>query len=120
MLPVAPATDACASTRGTPAANMVDRVRAKRAMADLVEDGSDDRKLEHDAVQARAHLARALLEIDEGVKGAAGHQRNASMPLMLHERDMLTTIWVKAGRSAPKPLNKALELRNHEHQQDAR
>ena len=35
MLPVAPATDSRASTSGTPAANMVDSVRAKRAMAAL-------------------------------------------------------------------------------------
>ena len=35
MLPVAPATDSSASTSGTPAANMVDSVRAKRAIAAL-------------------------------------------------------------------------------------
>ena len=39
MLPVAPATEPMASTSGTPAANMVDRVRAKRAMADLTRIG---------------------------------------------------------------------------------
>ena len=33
MLPVAPATDSIASTSGTPAENIVDSVRAKRAMA---------------------------------------------------------------------------------------
>jgi transcriptional regulator GlxA family with amidase domain len=35
MPPVAPATDSNASTRGTPAADMVAKVLAKRAMADL-------------------------------------------------------------------------------------
>ncbi|MNV80138.1 hypothetical protein D3C71_1737230 [compost metagenome] len=35
MLPVAPATDSRASTNGTPAAKVVDNVRAKRATADL-------------------------------------------------------------------------------------
>ena len=35
MLPVAPATDCIASTSGTPAANMVDSVREKRAIAAL-------------------------------------------------------------------------------------
>ena len=34
-MPAAPATESSASTSGTPAANMVDNVRAKRAMADL-------------------------------------------------------------------------------------
>ncbi|MNI85105.1 hypothetical protein D3C73_1420700 [compost metagenome] len=34
-LPVAPATESSASTRGTPAAKVVDSVRAKRATADL-------------------------------------------------------------------------------------
>ncbi|MNR39762.1 hypothetical protein D3C85_1579940 [compost metagenome] len=34
-LPLAPATESRASTSGTPAANVVARVRAKRATADL-------------------------------------------------------------------------------------
>ncbi|MCY1378581.1 hypothetical protein D9M69_662280 [compost metagenome] len=34
-LPLAPATESSASTRGTPAAKVVARVRAKRATADL-------------------------------------------------------------------------------------
>ena len=40
------------------------------------------------------------------------------MPLSCSQRDMLMTNCVNAGRSAPKPLNKALELRNHEDEQD--
>ena len=36
MLPVAPATDSIASTKGTPAADIVSRVRENRAMADFV------------------------------------------------------------------------------------
>jgi hypothetical protein len=36
LLPQAPATDCNASTRGTPAADMVDKVLANRAMADFL------------------------------------------------------------------------------------
>ena len=35
-LPEAPPTESSASTRGTPAANMVDRVRVQRAITDLL------------------------------------------------------------------------------------
>ena len=42
------------------------------------------------------------------------------MPCVCTNFDRLMTICVKAGRSAPKPLNSALELRDHEDQQDDR
>ena len=55
MLPVAPATDVSASTSGTPAANMVDSVRAYRAMAAFVMIGPMIGRLQHHPVEGLAH-----------------------------------------------------------------
>ena len=84
MLPVAPATDCMASTSGTPAANMVDRVRAKRAIAALTRIGPMIGKLEHDPIHCELHLPRALQEVEERIEAAADHDEQPPA-LMLHE-----------------------------------
>ena len=68
---MAPATDSSASTSGTPAANMVDSVREKRAIADLYRMGPMIGSLSMRAVEELAHRLRALLEIEERVDRAA-------------------------------------------------
>jgi hypothetical protein len=106
MLPVAPATESSASTSGTPAANMVDRVRAKRATAALC------RMLPmigifSDAVDQLAELARLLNAVCRCHRPAAEAERIAHHHSRM-KSEMPMTSSVKAGRSAPKLLNRAL------------
>ena len=77
-------------------------------------------QLEQHAVEPFAHRLRALLEVDERVDRAGDDVPKKMYQLSCSQRDMLMTNCVNAGRSAPKSLNSALELRDHEHQQDDR
>ena len=61
MLPVAPATESSASTSGTPAANVVDSVRAYRAIADFYEEEVDN------AVDSMSSLLEPLIMAILGV-----------------------------------------------------
>ncbi len=80
MLPVAPATDCMASTSGTPAANIVDSVRAKRAIADLTKMGPMIGNLSMiRSIASRMFLER-FMEVKERINAAADHHDAATSP----------------------------------------
>ena len=100
--PVAPATDSIASTKGTPAANIVDNVRANLAMADFSNIFPITGTL-----SAKISMPR----LTAGERFLALINANTAIPIannIIHHQfcinsDSLMTNKVNAGRSAPNP-----------------
>jgi hypothetical protein len=121
MLPVAPATDCMASTSGTPAANMVESVRAKRAIADLLRMGPMIGNFSMYAIEPLERIfLRALVEIEKRIECAAPMTIATHQPLVLHESRQVDDHLREGGQIRAEALEQLLELRNHENQQDDR
>src|SRR5690554_6272642 len=104
-LPVAPATESRASTRGTPAAKVVERTRPNLATADLSRisptTGSFSTYLSTISENFWERLLDSLKRkiVPTMPKSTTNHQvRNHS--------DNRTTTWVNPGSSPPKPWNR--------------
>ena len=83
----------------------------------LVDDGADDWKLEREPIQPFAHGLRALLEIDEGVNRTGQDHRHEHAVVLQAARAVDDEL--REGRQLrTEALEQALELRDHEHQQD--
>src|SRR6185295_4907922 len=85
----------------------------------LVEDGSDDGDLERHAVEEHAHHLGALLEVEERVANAAQHQGHGHTVFLQAARHVDDELRERRQVRA-ETLEQALELRNHEDEQDYR
>src|ERR1700722_6617373 len=83
----------------------------------LVEDRSDDRQLQRQAVEQLAHPARALVEISERVDATADGQRQQDA-VVLNEFRQVDDHLRERGQIGTEALEQILELRNDEDQQD--
>src|SRR5690606_1409743 len=103
-LPVAPATESSASTSGTPAAKVVDKVRAKRATDDLY-------RMSPTTGTFSISLSNQLRNFSERVcaclkaKAAPTSPASTTYHQACSASDRPITIIVKAGNSAPKLAN---------------
>ncbi len=103
-LPVAPATESSASTNGTPAANVVDKVRANRATADLYISVPTSGSFSSQ-VSLRSRSAWEVFSAWRVPKMAATSAARMAHHHCCMNSDRLITIRVNAGSSAPKPEN---------------
>src|SRR5207244_690036 len=85
----------------------------------LVEDGPDDRNLERQPIEEFPHGLGALLEIDKSVYRQTKYYRDVDA-VALHELREVDDRLREGGQVGAESLVQALELRNHEDQQDHR
>jgi len=106
ILPTAPSTPSRASTKGTPAANMVAKVRAKRAMADFSIMGPIMVTLRIRRSNTSRIFRERFLKY-ENVYIVAKIPPKISHHHWARNRDIPTTIKVGPGNVAPKSANMA-------------
>src|SRR5690554_143902 len=104
-LPVAPATESRASTRGTPAAKVVESTRPNLATADLSRisptTGSFSTYL---STKSENFWERRFDSLNRKIVPTM--PRSTTNHQVCSHSDNRTTIWVKTGNSAPKPWNR--------------
>ena len=101
-LPVAPATDCIASTKGTPAANIVAKVRANLAIADFSKIAPITGILERTYLDRVVNATERFLALINANTAAPIPSKTNHQYFCINS-DRLITICVNAGRSAPKP-----------------